>query len=113
MEDMTVRTEWDPASGGAPTSKRGYALVGLLVAAAGALGWLLLRDRTRTRRVAKRLPKLGAALRRASEHPERVARPDPNGFKKILTSAGSVAASVIAKKIAARAFDRYVARPAR
>jgi hypothetical protein len=75
-----------------PLVASGLVMLGLAVGAAWLLG----------RAAPSRARRLQEALRRATDHPERVAREQPNVAKKILAAAGAAAASVAARKLAQR-----------
>ncbi|MEA2697576.1 MAG: hypothetical protein QOI66_1847 [Myxococcales bacterium] len=75
----------------------GAAAVGLAVA--GGVVWRRVRRPTPTR-----IQRLGAALGRAVDHPERVARQQtsPTVARKLILAAGAAAVSVVARRLAQR-----------
>jgi hypothetical protein len=81
-------------------------LVALVATGAAAIitttALLVARSRRQRNSVWGRWKRVREALARMTEHPESVARNEPNLAKKIAASAGSAAASQIAKRLAER-----------
>jgi hypothetical protein len=76
------------------------ALGGLAVLGLAAGGILIARQRAKARRrLPARAMRIGQALARIVEHPEREAPPPPSIGRKILTAAGVAAASMLTKRL--------------
>jgi hypothetical protein len=73
----------------------------LLGAAAGGFVWAAYRSRAR-RRLPARAARLGAAVKRMIDHPERQAPAPPSIGLKVLAAAGAAAASVVGRRLAQR-----------
>jgi hypothetical protein len=78
--------------------------VGALVAAGLVAGGVALgvMRRRRRQRLPARLRRLRTAVARMIDAPDKVAKPAPNTGRKIAAAGGSAAASVVAKRLAAR-----------
>jgi hypothetical protein len=91
-----------------PLALGGLALVGMV-----AGGVLLARRRARARdRLPARAARIGQALRRLVNHPERQAPPPPSIGLKILAAVGTTAATILTKRLAQRLLDQRRTRSA-
>ena len=88
-------------------SVAGLALAALL---GGSIA-LLLRGARRRQRRSYKARQLGLALGRIARDPERVARGEPPPFQRILTAAGTAAATILVKRALARAVPRPASKP--
>jgi hypothetical protein len=82
------------------------ALGGLALGGLAAGGVLMARRRCRVRRsLPLRVVRIGQALGRLVDHPERQSRPPQSVGLKIVAAAGAAAASVLARRLMQRLFD--------
>ena len=73
------------------------------VAAVAAVTVWAIRRGMRRQRLMPRLHRLGSAVGRMVDKPDRVARESPNVVRKIAAAAGTTAATMLAKKLMKRA----------
>jgi hypothetical protein len=77
----------------------GIAALAVTALGGGAIAFGVFRRRRRAT-IRARLGRLWSAIGRASENPERVARPAPGAGRRIAAAGGAAAASVVGKELA-------------
>lgn len=110
--DETLYTEWEPETETEPGSRKrmAAAIAGGLAVVVATSTWLFMRGRRKNSRLSVRLPRLKQALKRATDHPERVANASPGTLSKIATTAAATAVSLLTRRMAGRAWSRYASR---
>lgn len=103
--DRRVRQTLNPLGLRHPLAVFGLAGLTFLLFIGGAVGIAVRRTR-RPAGPIKKAQRLGRAVARMVEYPDRVAQPAPNIGREVLGAVGTVVAATVAKKVMNRALSK-------
>jgi hypothetical protein len=105
---LVVRGRQIAANHPLPLAGAALALAGLVT----GVTMLIIRQRRNQRRLSTRARRLGGALARMANHPEKVARPEPSMGGKIMTAVATTILTTVARQALMRAMANRPPRPA-